>query len=525
MFFYKYRFVAILGLIFGAVLYFQMSSLQLTNTFDGLWQQNYHHAGVSELTSGRWLLIFSDKLMMGLHSDPITTALSLVMYIIGFLLVLDLFRIKNSLHGFICLALFLSSTAVSSTLSYRFTSFGYGLAFLLATLSVYAAVKIRKGIAAVGVSGVLLGLCVACYQAYSAVFCIAWVFYIIFLCAKTGTDDIKDKGNLIRNLLRMVCSVVVGAIFYIVTLLIFLAAYNASLSDYNGIGGTTLGELLFELPSSLIKAYRYFGAYFFMDTLKINRLHPFGIFILVFLLLAAIIVYIAVKLWKVKKQRIVPLLLAVTAIPPAANAYMLAAGDKLELQMTAGIAMLVPLTAIMAFSTLEEIPKKRLLQGACTVLCVALLYGGCMQVLFDEEAMYEGQNACETMANQVIGDLNRENLLSPDFEYYFVGVPARNPFFSVSEIYQCANAYAQVGNFWVSGNCCQMSYNGLVSKRMGFELPMSWLGYEDIARLADVEGMPVFPSDGYITLLDDRIVIIKISEYSEYTGASKYVIS
>ena len=181
--------------------------------------------------------------------------------------------------------------------------------------------------------------------------------------------------------------------------------------------------------------------------------------------------------------------------------------------------MLIPLTMITAFSLFE---KRHYLQLACSLFCVALLYGSSMQVWFDQEAMYEGRNASHTMATQVLTDLKNDGLLAADYEYFFVGVPAKNPYFAVSDIYACDNGYAQMGNFWVSGSCAQMSYHGLINKWMGFDLPMSYLLYEDLPESANVSQMPSFPDDGYISLVEDNLVIIKISEYEKYSEYSLY---
>ncbi len=521
MFFRKYKFVACFGLLFAVLLYSFMMSQQLTNTFDGLWEQNYHRAGKSELTSGRWMLAYVDKLVMGLHGDPIASVAALSMYILGFLLVLDLFGVKSRLCGCISLALFISSTAISNTLSYRFTSLGYGLAFFLAVLSVYAAIRMKNRFAAMGLSGVLLGVSMSCYQAYSAVFCTVALFYIIFLFAKMDGAKCNDGKRIFSHLLRLGCCLLIGAGFYVLSLSFFLKLNDAALSSYNGIGEISLKGFLTGLPQSIRRSYLFFGAYFFGDKLKINCIQPMGGLFLFLVFLAVVILIIGISSWKERKWGTFLLLPAVAAIPVACNAYMLLAGNKLELQMTAGLAMLLPLTMILAFFCFGE---KKLLRGVCTVLCIALIYGSSMQVWFDQEAMYEGRNACETMMTQVISDLNRENLLSQDYKYFFVGVPGENPFFSVSHNYDRANAYAQVGNFWVSGYCCQVSYEGLINKYMGIALPMSFQIYENVAARKDVSEMPLFPREGYITMLDDHTVVVKISEYKEYTGHSKYVI-
>ena len=520
--FYKeHRFTALFGLIYGIILYSLMMTQQLTNTFDGLWQQNYHYAGAGELSSGRWLLEFVDKFVKGTHADPLTSVAALTLVVVGFLFVLDLSKVKNKLTACLCLTIFISSTLISNTLSYRFTSLGYGLAYFLAVLSIYVLIKARNNGIAVCVAGILLGLSMSCYQAYVTMFSVVAVFYAIFQCKDTELFTAGDALKSIAHyLLRIVCSLAMGALFYIASLFLRLKWCGVTLSNYNGIGQISGGSLITNLPQNILKAYQYFYAYFFMDKLKINCLQSYGIFYVLMALLIGMIAYIAIKTWKTDKNRIVLLVLAVAVIPVASNAYMLIAGDKLELQMTAGLAMFAPLTMIVSFSCL----KKRIPQTICAILCAALLYGNSMQVWMDQEAMYEGQNACDTMMTQVISDLRNENLLSSDYEYFFIGVPEENPLFSVSDTYYRANAYAQMGRFWVSGNCCQASYKGLIDRRLGLNLPISYLLYENVADKLDVFAMPEFPCDGYIVLLDENTVVVKINEYKEYTGSSKYVI-
>lgn len=520
--FYKeHRFTALFGLIYGVILYSLMMTQQLTNTFDGLWKQNYHYAGAWELSLGRWLLEFVDKLVKGTHADPVTSVAALALFVVGFVFVLDLFKVRSKFESCLCLAIFISTTLISNTLSYRFMSLGFGLAYFLAALSIYVLIKVRNGSIAVCVAGILLGLSMSCYQAYVAVFSIVAVFYAIFQCKDT---ELFAEGNTLKSiahyLLRIVCSLAMGALFYIASLFLRLKWCGVILSNYNGIGQISGGSLITNLPQNILKAYQYFYAYFFMGELKINCLQSQGVFYVLIALLIGMVIYIAIKTWKTDKMRIVFLLLIVIAIPVASNAYMLIAGDKLELQMTAGLAMVAPLTMIVSFSCL----KKYIPQTLCTILCVALLYGNSMQVWMDQEAMYEGQNACDTMMMQVISDLRSENLLSSDYEYFFIGVPEENPLFSVSNIYYCANAYAQMGRFWTNGNCLQSSYEGLLDRRLGLDLSISYLSYADVADKLDVFAMPEFPSDGYIALLDEHTVVVKISEYKEYTGSSKYVI-
>ncbi len=512
--FERYRFAFVCAMAFSAVLYFMMMSQQLTNTYDGLWQQNYRHAGAAELTSGRWALYFVDKLNMGLHSEPVASLAALTLFSLGFVLLLDLFKAENKYLSAAALILMLCSTAVSNTLSYRYTSMGYGFAFLAAALALYLSVKVKNAAFAVITGGLSLAFSLGCYQAYLGVFAVAALFYVIYL---SQNREVFMK-TLWKNLLKILLTAIFGGIMYFVILRIFLKIVGVSLSDYNGIGTLSPFGIVLALPGNILKTYRYFAAYYIEGMLKINRLQYVGGMYVLLGLLAVGAAGAALRAFSLGKLRGVLSVLAAVFIPVGCNAYMLIAGDKLELQMTAGLALMVPLTMLLLF----KVMGRRYLKGICAVFFAAVLYGSSMQVLFDQQAMFEGRNACQTMANQILYDLKEQELLSPEYEYFFVGVPARNSLFSVSEIYSCANGYAQMGNFWVSGSCNQMSYNGLIQKYMGVTLPYSHLFYEDMMEIYDVSSLPDFPNDGYIELVEDRIVVIKVSDYVKYAEYSQY---
>ena len=506
-----YRPALWVGMGFAVVLYAMMMSQQLTNTFDGLWNQNYYHAGIPELTSGRWLLHYIDKLTLGLHADPVTSLVALALFLSGFLLVLALLGVEDPVVSVLGCCVWLSSVVICNTLSYRMTSIGYALSFFLAVLGIYVALQIRQTCLAVVAGGISLGLSMACYQTYLAAFCVVAVFYLLHLCRTAEAHTaLRQIG---RCVFRGAVSLLVGGLFYRASLSFFLKLNDASLSSYNGVGDITISGLLAALPENFLKTYHYFRVYFFTDTFRLNRLQALGkgCFLLLLLLFVAAVLWIGIQ--RRKQPVLVCLLgLAVAAVPVAGSAYMLLAGDKLELQMSAGLALVVPLSLILVLSCL---PRKRLPWFLCVFFGLALLYGNAMQVWFDQEAMYEGRNASETIATQIITDLKAENLLSDQYEYVFVGVPAQNETFSVSEAYACANAYAQMGNFWVTGLCNQMSYHGLLI-HMGFHLPMSYRTYEFMAERYDLSALPAFPSNGYLTLLDNHFVVIKVSEHADY---------
>ena len=65
-----------------------------------------------------------------------------------------------------------------------------------------------------------------------------------------------------------------------------------------------------------------------------------------------------------------------------------------------------------------------------------------------------------------------------------------------------------------------MSYKGLIGKHMGLDMQMSYSFYGDIERRVDISALPQFPNDGYISMIDEKTVIIKIGEYEKYSEYS-----
>lgn len=69
----KYDSVILINLIFGVLVYFTMMSEHLVNSMDGLLHTSNYIAGRVEVSSGRGLLPYFDKLRAGVMSVPLNT--------------------------------------------------------------------------------------------------------------------------------------------------------------------------------------------------------------------------------------------------------------------------------------------------------------------------------------------------------------------------------------------------------------------------------------------------------------------
>lgn len=170
----------ILVFVFGLILYSQLMTQQLVNAYDGLWEYTYHAAGKWELSLGRWFWLYLDKIRFGVNNDPWTSIMTILLFSAGLYLISDLFRIEDKKVTFLFSSLFISSTAVCVSLSYRFMSPVFGFAFLLSVLAAWFTLKSKKVILPVLAGSFMVALSMGAYQACLGCTCLVIAGYLLW---------------------------------------------------------------------------------------------------------------------------------------------------------------------------------------------------------------------------------------------------------------------------------------------------------------------------------------------------------
>ena len=149
---------------------------------------------------------------------------------------------------------------------------------------------------------------------------------------------------------------------------------------------------------------------------------------------------------------------------------------------------------------------------AAAVLGLSLLFGNVGQTLIDQEAMHEGLDASETIAESVFQTLVQDGLYDRGATYALVGAPCSSPLFFATPLYHKANGYAKAGGPWWDGSeLDNRAWYGLFHYRLGLELPMcDAIRYEQLARSIEVRAMPLYPAEGAIQEIDG-VIVIRIS--------------
>ena len=154
---YKKTFWWLFG--FTAVLYSFFMVNQLSNTWDGFWHQDYHVASHHEISCGRWLLPVFDKILRGLHLEPINTLAVIALFAASFVVALYALDISDSAMTVIGGVVLFSSPILSAVISYRYVAVAFGVSCLLSCVGSAICIKLRNNVAAV-----LVPACLWCMQ-------------------------------------------------------------------------------------------------------------------------------------------------------------------------------------------------------------------------------------------------------------------------------------------------------------------------------------------------------------------------
>ncbi|MCM1526851.1 MAG: glucosyltransferase domain-containing protein [Bacteroides sp.] len=495
---------------------------QLTNDYDGLWENSFHNAGTWELSMGRWFWQYISRLRFGTSPDPYTSLITLALMVSGLLLLFDLWNIKNKYIIVLSGLLFISHPAICFELSYRYMSPTFGVAFFLSILAVWCFERIKSPCIAVMAGSVCVALSMGSYQAY--ICCASVAFLTALLMKLSQNTKWKDIAGFCG---RSGIGIVLGGIEYIVILNIYLQKAGIGMSVYQGGDRYSILYSIQNLPSSLQKVYQIFDLYFRGIMYKINRMQEKHIFTVMFVLALMLVALNMIRIFRKSKTKAVVFGLLILLYPAAVLSVLFIATDApLGLQTACGPALfLAALTCMFCNEKRIEdarqsdqggrgIGKGGKIPGRIFALFMAgVLYGSIWQVIIDQNIMYEGRIATENIADLVVDKLLQEDLLSNDKQYVFVGIPVASPLYAIDPNYEYANQYALYGA-WYWGAHGSRSWRSVLEYRKGLRLNMiTGEEYETLSFSEIVTNMPQFPAPGSIVEEND-IVYIKIGDAS-----------
>lgn len=519
----KYRYIFLAGMILAFVFYSLFITQQLTNTYDGLWLGSLLSAGEWEISLGRWMLIYLDRLHLGMQTEPIATCAVLAFILAGSILIVDMFRLRGTLSWLVPASV-MTSTIVTCIASYRYTSISYALCMFLSVAAVWFLMAKTLGHIRYILSTASLVCALGIYQADISITAVLMIFAFIMMLLEK-----RDPKEIWRFVIEAVIVIVVGCIVYRIIAVLHMQLLDIAAADYMGADDLSVMSMIISLPKTIIKCYQHFYRFFLTDGFfwfnVFQRFWPFKYIFAGFMLLIVIM-----RLFRLAKdRRFISLGLVIAALavlPIACDLSLIFAPETTNymLQQTFGVFMVFPCVLCLlndrggepekAAASLSDGgaaaggKKRNFAKGIFVFLAVFFIHGNALQCNRDIMAMYEGRNATRAMMERMVDELMRKGLLSRDRQYAIMGSPADNKtLFVTTDLFDRVNAYARYGKFWNEANAMNMSYKGL-TRDISVNMPIvdndTW---NALHGLDEVKSMQAFPAEGSIKEVNGVIVI------------------
>ena len=238
-----------------------------------------------DISLGRWGLLFAACAKFGLCSPILTSAITIALFTLGVVALIDRLGIKRACLRYASSILFIASPFVSCCITYYYCSNSYALSFLCAVLAaclVGSVGAVGKPVALVGAVA-LLAFSLGCYQASLGVFCVAVLLVMIRALMGGSSESLASlacdaRGEAQNSYREEGCSAdllsakqlaaffgvavavcAAGAVLYYALTELSLFALGISLSAYGGASSVGADSILGSLTSSVPSAYVAFS--------------------------------------------------------------------------------------------------------------------------------------------------------------------------------------------------------------------------------------------------------------------------
>lgn len=184
----KHVMFVIVNVLFGCAVYYMLMAHDLVNDIDGVWHLSNYIAGNGEITSGRGLLRYVDKLHFGIVSAPFQTIITLIILSITNAVLMTILNIEGNIQRFVLSFLLIANPVVCNTLTYGYTAIGYAVAYFFSVLSVVF-FRYHKRMYRIIPCGMCIAISMSCYQAYLGVSCVMFLFFLMCMILEDETKS------------------------------------------------------------------------------------------------------------------------------------------------------------------------------------------------------------------------------------------------------------------------------------------------------------------------------------------------
>lgn len=518
-----------------------------------------------DISLGRWGLLFAACAKFGLCSPILTSAITIALFTLGIVALIDRLGIKRACLRYASSILFIASPFVSCCITYYYCSNSYALSFLCAVLAACLIGRVGavgKLVALVGAVA-LLAFSLGCYQASLGVFCVA-VLLVMIRALMGGNFDPRPRGargaegrlscreesrggeaqspcceegcsgdSFSAKQLAVFFGVAVavcaaGAVLYYALTELSLFAMGISLSTYGGASSVGAGSILGSLTSSVPSAYVAFSDGLFSHGIFGNH---FGwVYVAAVGMIIAVVAFVRLAaISGVKRLGASAMaLLCVVLIPFAANVILVIVpsyGYPTLLMLGGFMAsfLLLPLLVQLLLDSPDRgnvrlrMPAKAMSVGCCCLIAVGA-WSYALQSNADAEVMQACQNQTASLATRIAGVLDANPDVQAGAKVLIAGKPEAGNFPSTSDSYVHASSYAKWGMVWDNHYQNNMRSWDVIMKQFAGQ-SFNYCSFDEcskVIRSSEFANMSLYPASDSVATIDG-VVVVMISDISKYS--------
>lgn len=482
-----------------------------------------------DMSLGRWGLLFAAYAKFGLCSPILTSAITIALFTLGIVALVDRLGIKRACLRYASSILFIVSPFVSCCITYYYCSNSYALSFLCAVLAACLIGRVGavgKPVALVG-AVVLLAFSLGCYQASLGVFCVAVLLVMVRSLMDSSADPFSAKQFAVFfGVAVVVCAA--GAVLYYALTELSLFVLGIGLSSYGGASSVGAGSILGSLTSSIPSAYVAFSDGLFSHGIFGNH---FGwVYVAAVGLIVAAVAFVCLVATNGVKRlgASAAALLCVVLIPFAANIILVIVpsyGYPTPLMLGGFMAsfLLLPLLVQLLLDSPEQrnvrprVPAKAMSIGCCCLIAVGA-WSYALQSNADAEAMQACQNQTASLATRITGALDANPDVRAGAKVLIAGKPEAGNYPNTSDSYAHASSYAKWGMVWDNHYQNNMRSWDVIMKQFAGQ-SFNYCSFDECAKVirsSEFASMSLYPANDSVTTIDG-VVVVKISDISKYS--------
>jgi len=459
--------------------------------------------------SGRWFLHYASIFNSWLQAPALIGFFSVLFMSISAGLIAHLFKIKNPIiAGFIGFLL-IAFPSVAYTYLYMFTASAYFFGVLLAVLSVWITHQYKWGI----LPGILLLACsIGTYQSYFGVAITLSVVLVLLMALKPSTKAVETIWFGIRFLILLG----MGMAFYFLILKIFLDVKQLQLLDYLGMRDTVSNYPLGDLPQIIQKTYSEFIDYFITP----NKVNPYtteytallnaGIISAGFLTI--FILYIKGKIFKSPiKTGIVIILLA--AIPLCLNITQLMnpMGTLTPIMRYTFVLVYIFILILIDQEILQPVKNIRWLQNVVLILLIATGINHFQIANVIYLASEQAHRTTQSMMTRLVDRVESLSGYQNGMQVVIIGSVPTNIYYTDIAAYKTVAHYSLPPSSVITKTKHMYYY-------LNDWLNVPWVEPDEqtlisVSSSELFKSMPLYPNDGSIQIVDNRVLVKLESEY------------